>query len=73
MNVVVYFDQLSGAACSLKLVEILFFAVFNVFCTFQTFFSDLMPEITKKRVKMNVSFEKSILTSFWVRAAPESW
>ena len=29
---VVYFDQLSGTAGTLKLVELLFSAVFNLFC-----------------------------------------
>ena len=29
---VVYFDQLSGAACTRKLVELLFTAIFNLFC-----------------------------------------
>ena len=54
--IVVYLDQLWGAACTWKLVEILFSAVFNLFCSFQTFFSDFMPEITKKLVKLNVFF-----------------
>ena len=36
---VVYFDQLLGAARTQKLVKILFSVVFNLFCSFQTFFS----------------------------------
>ena len=27
--------------------------LFNLFCSFQSFFSDFMAEITKKRLKMN--------------------
>ena len=34
---VVYFDQPLGAAHSQKLVELLFSAIFNLFCSFQTF------------------------------------
>ena len=30
-----------------------FSAVFNLFCSFQTFFSDFIDEINKKRLKMN--------------------
>ena len=37
---VVYFDQLSGAACTQKLVKTFFSAVFKLFCSFQTFFSE---------------------------------
>ena len=48
-----YFDQLLGAAHTQKLVELLFSAVFNLFCSFQTFFSDFMAEINKKRLKKN--------------------
>ena len=48
---VVYFDQLLGA-CQ-KLVELLFSAVFKLFCSFFTFFSDFTPDINKKRLKMN--------------------
>ena len=50
-STVVYFDQLLGAARTQKLVELLFSAVFNLFCSFQTFFSDFMPEINKKLQK----------------------
>ena len=53
-----------------------FSAVFNLFCSIQTFFSDFMAEINKKRLKKTKKLktaEKSILTSFWVRAAPKSW
>ena len=38
----VYLDQLFGAVCTHKQVEILCFAVFNLFCSFQTFFSDFL-------------------------------
>ena len=48
---VVYFDQLLGAARTRKLVKILFWAVFNLFCSFQTFFSDFSSEIKKKPLK----------------------
>ena len=48
---VVYFDQLSGACSTWKLVELLFSAVFNLICSFQTFFSDFMPKIDKKCLK----------------------
>ena len=47
---VVYFDRLLGAACTQKLVELLYSAVFILFCSFQTFFSDFTAEINKKRV-----------------------
>ena len=54
---VVHFDQLSGTARTRKLLELLFSAVFKLFCSFFTFFSDFTPEInknvwkwTKKRV-----------------------
>ena len=43
---VVYFDQLSGAGLTQKLVKILFPAVFNLFPTFKTFFSEFLSEIT---------------------------
>ena len=56
MLLVVYFDQLLGAACTQKLIELLFSVVFNLFCSFQTFFSvnflaffvHFNREITKK-------------------------
>ena len=48
---VVYFDQLLGVARTQKLVELLFSAVFNLFCSFQTFFSDFTAEIKKKSEK----------------------
>ena len=48
---VVYFDQLLGDACTRKLVETLFWAVFNLFCSFLTFFSDFSSEIKKKHFK----------------------
>ena len=48
-----YFDQLLGAARTQKLVETFFQPFFNLFCSFQSFFSDFMAEINKKRLKMN--------------------
>ena len=48
-----YFDQLLSAALTQKLVELLFSAVFKLFCSFYTFFSDFTPEINKKRLKIN--------------------
>ena len=51
--VFVYFDQLLGAACTRKLVKILFWVFFNLFCSFFTFFSDFKSEINKKHLKMN--------------------
>ena len=45
---VVYFNQLSGTARTQILVEKLFKAVFNLFCSFKTFFSDFTSEIKKK-------------------------
>ena len=53
-----YFDQLLGAAHTRKLIELLFSAVFKLFCSFPTFFSDFMSEINRnfwKRTK-NVGF-----------------
>ena len=47
---VVYFARLLGAARTQILVELLFSAVFNLFCSFQTIFSDFTPEINKKRL-----------------------
>ena len=41
-NYVVYFDQLSGAAPTRKLVNILFWAIFNLFCSFQMFFCEYL-------------------------------
>ena len=35
---VVYFNQLLSATCTQKLVKLLFSVVFNLFCSFQTFF-----------------------------------
>ena len=46
---VVYFDQLLGAVRTQKLVKLLFSAIFNLFCSFQAFFS----EINKIRLKKN--------------------
>ena len=34
-------------------MQCVFSAVFNFFCSFQTFFSDFMAEINEKRLKMN--------------------
>ena len=45
---VVYFDQLSGAGCTRKLAKTLFSAVFNLFSSFKTFFSEFPYEITEK-------------------------
>ena len=44
--IAVYFDQLSGAACTQKLVETLFSVVH-----FQMFFVDFKREITEKILK----------------------
>ena len=52
MNVV-YFDQLSGTACTQKLVKLLFSVIYKLFCSFITFFSNFTPEINKKGLKMN--------------------
>ena len=75
VGTVVYFDQLSGAASTWKLVEILFFAVFNLFCSFQSFVSDFKAEINKNRLKMNKEswkrLKKSISTSFQVLQAQQ--
>ena len=48
---VVYFDQLSGAACTRKLVETLFSAVFNFLNSFARFFNEIPPKIKKKKFK----------------------
>ena len=48
---VVYFNQLSGAAHTQKLAELLFSAILNLFCYFKTFFSDFTAEINKKHPK----------------------
>ena len=50
---VVYFDQLSGAAGTRKLVKQLCSAVFILFCSFWTFFSDFTAKNNKKHLKMN--------------------
>ena len=47
---VVYLDQLLGAARTRKLVETHFLTIFNLFSSFQTFFSDSSAEIKKKCV-----------------------
>ena len=60
-SAVVYFDQLLGAARTHKLVKLLFSTVFNLFCPFQTFFSDFTLEINKKHVKLN---KKRVLSYF---------
>ena len=49
---VVYFKQLSGACSTWKLVELLFSASFNFFCSLQTFFSDF--SLKKTRLNMNI-------------------
>ena len=43
----VYFDQLLGTVCTRKLVKPIFWDVFNLFCSFQTVFSDFSAEIKK--------------------------
>ena len=52
IRVVVYFDQLSGAESTRKLVETFFSAVFRpflfFFVDFRPFFSDFTAEINKK-------------------------
>ena len=63
---VVYFDQLLGTVCAQKLVELLFSAVFNLFCSFQTFFSDFKSEINKKRLKKHNKKSPFLST-------PQSW
>ena len=63
--VVVYFDQLSGAVCTWKLVKPFFQPFFNLFCSFQSLFSDFTAEINKKRLKMN---QKNVVLS-----TPQSW
>ena len=50
---VVYFNQLSGAVRTRKLVKLLFFSHFQVFLFIFIFFSDFMPEINQKHLKMN--------------------
>ena len=52
---VVYFDQLLGAVRTQKLAKTFFSAIFNLFCSFFSFFSDFMAEITKKNLKINMS------------------
>ena len=59
-----YFDQLLGAARTRKLIELLFSAVFNLFCSFPTFFSDFMSEINRnfwKRTKKCFFFSFCLL------------
>ena len=53
-----YFDQLMGDARTQKLVETFFPPFFNLFCSFKTYFSDFMPEINKKRLKISKKIEK---------------
>ena len=60
---VVYFDQLSGAACTWKLIE-------TFFCWFQPWNHWKSFEMIKKGWKMA---EKNVSTSFPVCASPESW
>ena len=47
------FDQFLGAARTQKLIETFFQLFFNLFGSFQSFFSDFTDEINKKRLKMN--------------------
>ena len=44
---IMYVDQLSGAACTRKLVKTLFWAVFDIFCSFQMFFRYFSSKIKK--------------------------
>ena len=51
---VVYFDQLWGAVHTQQLVETLFWAVFNLFCSFQTVFSDFWKCLTTFWLLQNI-------------------
>ena len=49
-----YFDQLLGAGVrTQKLVETFLQPFFNLFGSFESFFSDFTAEINEKRLKMN--------------------
>ena len=48
---VLYFNQHLGACSTQKLVELLLSAVFNLFSSFPTFFSNFMPEINIKNTQ----------------------
>ena len=63
-STVVDFDQLLGAVCTQKLVETFFQPFFNLFCSFQSFFSDFEAEITKNIWK----WTKNVVLS-----TPQSW
>ena len=52
-SIVVYFEQLLGAACTQKLEETFFCSRFQPFCLFQTFYSNFTYEINKNHLKMN--------------------
>ena len=58
---VLYFDQLSGAVGTQKLVKNLFLAVFKLFWSSQTFLGDFSAEIKKKRLNT----AKKSLKNFW--------
>ena len=65
ITTVVFFNQLSGSAHWSKHF---FLAVFNLYCSFQTFFSDFSAEINKKRLKKN---KNNIFFVFLLN--PQSW
>ena len=66
--VVVYFDQLWGAAPTQKLVKLLFFSRFQHIEDIL----DILDYILKHR-SLVIKLKKSSSTSFWVYAAPKSW
>ena len=59
-----YFDQLLGAGRTRKLVKTFFQPFFNLFCSFQSFFSDFTAEITKT----SKNEQKNVFLS-----TPQSW
>ena len=61
MAFVVYFDQFLGAARTQKLVKKLFSAIFNLFCSFQSFFSDFTAEIKALQVIVGLFFKFTIV------------
>ena len=52
-----YFDNLLGAARTQKLVKKIFQPFVNLFCSFQSFFSDFTVEINKKHLKMKKKWD----------------
>ena len=52
---IVYFDQLSGAACTPKLVKILFFASFYLFWKFSTLFIKTVPKNFGSKIVFDTS------------------